>query len=116
MYLFEALIGVTLEAPVCATLRLGLCIIQPLRGCTSYCAEPIACFMSYRCPIGVSPLLHHPTLNTQHSTPYKRYTRHRIWTYFAVPTIFLLIQKSPNTGNINMLRIVIFLCHIILFI
>ena len=48
MYLFEALIGGTFEAPVCATLRLGLCIIQPLRGCTSYSVSAIQGNISYR--------------------------------------------------------------------
>ena len=33
--------------PVCAALRLGLCIIQPLRGCTSYSVSAIQSNISY---------------------------------------------------------------------
>ena len=55
MYLFEALIGGTLEAPVCAALRLGLSIIQPLRGCTSYSVSAIHSNISYS--VGFMPIL-----------------------------------------------------------
>ena len=40
-------VGRSLEAPVCAALRLGLCIIQPLRGCTSYSVSAIQGNISY---------------------------------------------------------------------
>ena len=44
MYLSEARIDDAYTTPVCATLRLGLCIIQPLRGCTSYSVSIMLCY------------------------------------------------------------------------
>ena len=47
MYLSEARGYDSPYIPVCAALRLGLCIIQPLRGCTSYSVSAIQSNISY---------------------------------------------------------------------
>ena len=63
MYLSEALIRGTLEAPVCAAFRLGLCIIQPLRGCTFYSVSIMLCY-----PYKVHSEATYPLNSTSRST------------------------------------------------